>query len=140
MSDYFTNTQPLPSLTKDQIDDLAQGNIWSSPGSYYTTITTNGTGINCPTLGSGTFTTNGTGYSNPLIYTNTDIGSALKVSGDADFEGDVKIKGKSILTILESIEDRLSILSPDPEKLEKYEALKKAYNHYKLLEKLIQED
>lgn len=37
---------------------------------------------------------------------------------------------------LEAIEARLNILVPDPKKLEKFEALKKAYEHYKHLEKL----
>lgn len=37
---------------------------------------------------------------------------------------------------LETIEKRLNILVPDPKKLEKFEALKKAYEHYKHLEQL----
>ena len=37
---------------------------------------------------------------------------------------------------LETIEKRLNILVPDPKKLEKFEALKKAYEHYKQLEQL----
>ena len=37
---------------------------------------------------------------------------------------------------LEAIENRLNILVPDPKKLEKFEALQKAYEHYKHLEKL----
>lgn len=38
---------------------------------------------------------------------------------------------------LSTIEERLLILQPDPAKLEKWEALKEAYNHYKSLEALI---
>lgn len=60
----------------------------------------------------------------------------LYVSADAEFDGDVTIKGVSILTTLESIEKRLAILRPDPAKLEKFEALKKAYEQYKTLEAL----
>ena len=53
-------------------------------------------------------------------------------------EGDIRWQGRSLSKWLEKIEDRLAILSdPDPEKLEKFAALKKAYEHYKLLEKLI---
>jgi hypothetical protein len=89
-------------------------------GNINYTITTS------PNTGSHFFYNNATTTSNP----------SLKVAGDADFEGDVKIKGKSLLTLLEGIEKRLSILNPDPEKLEKYEALKKAYEHYKTLEAL----
>lgn len=64
----------------------------------------------------------------------------LEVKGNASFGGDIKIQGKSISKLLETIEDRLAILQPDPAKLEKYEALRKAYDHYKLMEKLIGEN
>ena len=60
----------------------------------------------------------------------------MSVTGDAEFEGDVKIKGISIAKALEDIQKRLAILVPDPAKLEHFEALKKAYNHYKTLEAL----
>jgi len=62
--------------------------------------------------------------------------STLKVNGDAEIDGDIKWKGRSLGEMLETIERRLSILVPDPEKLAHYEALKKAYQHYKTLEAL----
>ncbi len=62
--------------------------------------------------------------------------SDFKVNGDAEFDGDIKWKGRSLGEMLETIEKRLSILQPDPEKLEHFEALRKAYEHYKMLEKL----
>lgn len=74
--------------------------------------------------GSSTITTNGT---------NTP---SLECSGDANFNGDLKIKGVSIAKTLEDINKRLAILVPDPDKLEHFEALKKAYDHYKMLEAL----
>jgi hypothetical protein len=37
------------------------------------------------------------------------------------------------------MEERLAILVPDPKKLEQFAALKKAYEHYKLMEQLCQE-
>jgi hypothetical protein len=49
---------------------------------------------------------------------------------------DIKIGGRSLVKFMETLEDRLAILQPDPEKLEKFEALKQAYEHYKLLEAL----
>jgi hypothetical protein len=69
------------------------------------------------------------------VGTNTP---SLKVSGNAEFEDDVKIKGISVLKTLEDINRRLAILVPDPAKLEHFEALKKAYEHYKTLEALCQ--
>lgn len=68
----------------------------------------------------------------PSLTTN----GGLKVSADAEFEGDVKIKGVSIAKVLEDIQQRLAILVPNSAKLEHFEALKKAYDHYKLLEAL----
>ena len=91
--------------------------------------------------GSGSFLT--TGGSNGTSWTtsvNTTPSPDLTVKGDAEFEGDIKWKGRSLGKMLEGIEDRLAILQPDPAKLEKFEALKKAYDHYKLMEKLIGED
>lgn len=61
---------------------------------------------------------------------------SLQVTGTAEFENDIKVKGKSILEALEKIEQRLAILVPDPKKLEQYEALQKAYKNYKMLEAL----
>jgi len=71
------------------------------------------------------------GYSN--ITTGTP---GIRVTGDAEFDGDVKIKGVNITETIEKINARLGILVPDPDKLEHFEALKKAYAHYKTLEAL----
>jgi len=49
---------------------------------------------------------------------------------------DIKIGNRSLVKFMETLEERLAILQPDPEKLEKFEALKQAYEHYKLLEAL----
>lgn len=54
--------------------------------------------------------------------------------------GDLMIGDRSLSEFMKTIEDRLAILVPDPAKLEKFEALKKAYEHYKLMEKLCQEN
>ena len=49
---------------------------------------------------------------------------------------DIKIGEHSLKEFMTKMEQRLSILVPDPEKLEKFEALKKAYEHYKTMESL----
>ena len=94
-----------------------------------------------------TYTTDGTGYTNqivnsghPWVTVGTSAPNSLEVKGDANFEGDIKFKGRSLEELFSKIEDRLSILQPDPAKLEKYEALRKAYEHYKLMEKLVSND
>jgi len=94
--------------------------------------TTTGNTVTSPQYGNITFSNT----TNPYIYQTTGIQSSLTVSGDAEFDGDVKIKGVSIAKALEDIQKRLAILVPDPEKLEHFEALKKAYEHYKVLEAL----
>jgi len=83
-----------------------------------------------------TFSTGANGFASNVISHNSP--GTLQVKGDAEFDGDVKIKGKSMVEMLKGIEDRLAILVPDPAKLEHFEALKKAYDHYKTLEALCQ--
>lgn len=65
---------------------------------------------------------------------------SLHVTGKAHFEDDIVVNGRSLEKLFNDIENRLAILTPDPKKLEKWEALQKAYDHYKLLEKLLHED
>ena len=88
---------------------------------------------------SGSFLTsglNGTGWSNINWGGNINPTPGIKVSGDAEFDGKVKINGQDIAEFMETISKRLSILQPDPAKLEHFAALKKAYEHYKTLEAL----
>jgi len=49
---------------------------------------------------------------------------------------DVIIDGRSMRDFMESMEQRLAILVPDPKKLEHFQSLQKAYAHYKTLEAL----
>lgn len=99
------------------------GSIGSSGYIFHTSNTANNIWTNSPTITTGGGTT------------------GLHVSSDAEFEGDIKWKGRSLGKMLEKIEDRLAIIQdPDPIKLEKFKALKKAYDNYKLLEKLIGDD
>jgi len=55
-------------------------------------------------------------------------------------DADITIGGRSMKKMLEGIEQRLSILVPDPKKLERYEALQQAYEHYKTLEALCNQE
>lgn len=71
-------------------------------------------------------------------FSSTSKANGLQVTGDSEFSGDVKIKGVSIVDAIEKINQRLAILVPDPAKLEHFEALRKAYENYKILENLCQ--
>lgn len=93
--------------------------------------------------GTGGILPNGTTYSWTQPYnTNaqytgiTQVQSALKVSGGAEFAGAVKIQGMDIREALNKINQRLAILAPDPKLLDKYTALREAYDHYLTLEAL----
>jgi hypothetical protein len=124
------STVNMSTLSGTWNTTLPVGNVTISATSpsAYSIGATSSNGYLYTTAGS-----NGTNWTNPS--------SGLKVSGNAEFEGDVKIKGRSLEKLLTKIEDRLAILQdPDPAKLEKYVALKKAYDHYKTLERLIGED
>lgn len=59
--------------------------------------------------GSGTYIMNNSGWNTA----STNIQSTLKVSGDAVFEGDITVKGRSVFETLEKIEERLAILVPN---------------------------
>jgi hypothetical protein len=88
---------------------------------------------------------NGTSWSTTsnsgMAFSTGSTGSSMSVNGNLDVSGNIKINGKDLAKMMEKIEDRLAILQePDPIKLEKFLALKKAYDHYKLMEKLIGEE
>jgi hypothetical protein len=61
-------------------------------------------------------------------------GATLHVKGDADFEGEVSIKGKNIADMFAKIEERLAILHPNPKLEEKWERLKSLGQMYRELE------
>ena len=119
LDDFLSND--TITIDTSQITSQMSNYVYSDPTYSYGNITI------CSSSGL-----NGSWSSNPLV-TNS---SGLHVTSDAMFEGDVKIKGVSILETLDKIEKRLSILRPDPEKLAHFESLKKAYEHYKTLEAL----
>ncbi len=69
-------------------------------------------------------------------------GLTMQTAGSTTFSGaitapDVVIGGKSLSAMLDKMNSRLLILQPDLEKLEKYAALKAAYEQYTLLEAMI---
>lgn len=59
---------------------------------------------------------------------------SLEVKGDANFDGDINIKGKSLNKTLESIEKRLGILHVNPDLEKRWEKLKQLSEEYQALE------
>lgn len=130
----YTTAQPYDNISYSSgvdtitLDMTTLTNTISIPA--YTT-----TASNASTYSIGTsYGANGSYYiNNP---TTNISGNGIELGADAD----IKIGGKSFKDILSKIEDRLAILTPDTAKLEKFAALKKAYDNYKLIEKLCHED
>jgi len=111
---------------------------YTTTSSYSTgTITITSTGTSSWGSLTSAVLVNGGSSANWATISNGMTQPSLQVTGKATFDDDVTIKGVSLIETLEKINERLAILVPDPKKLEKYQALKKAYDHYKLLEGMI---
>ena len=87
-----------------------------------------------------------TSIGSPYWYTNTTTDAilttnnhALTVKGDAEFDGDIKLKGKSLVKSLEMIEEKLAILHPNKELEDKWENLRGLRKAYMELEAEIKE-
>jgi hypothetical protein len=129
-------------MASDSIDTITLTGTSSSP--TYTISNISGTanvssgiywGVNSGSSGQ-VYTTNGTntGWAN-LSLADPDLqGSTLSVKGNADFEGEVTIKGKNLTDMLEKIEERLAILHPNEKLEEKWDELKELGKRYKELE------
>jgi hypothetical protein len=105
------------------------------PPTYPQVHTTTGTTITTGTGGQ-FLVSNGTSP----VWTDT-IGVAshqnhgtLRVQGDAVFEGDIKLNGKSLDKTLTKLEERLAILRPNEKLEEKWENLRSLRKQYMELE------
>ncbi len=102
--------------------------------------TTNGSlywGLNGTSGSAGqVYTSNGTNgsWGNITLAEPALNGATLKVNGNADFEGEVTIKGKSLSEMFEKIEERLAILHPNEKLEDKWDELKELGKRYKELE------
>lgn len=107
---------------------------WNNSGGYtLNTSITNGTI-------SGNWATSPYTYTDTITlgdYSITAGSDALNVKGDANFDGDIKLKGKSLSDVLDNIEKRLAILHPNPELEDKWDELKALGERYRELEKEI---
>lgn len=107
-----TNTTTNPSIT------ISGGpTIWTTPN----------------TISATNQTWTGTNWTMPAMP-KTVIQSGMDVKGDAEFDGDIKIKGKSLTEMLNKIEERLAILHPNMELESKWDKLKKLGEKYRKLE------
>jgi hypothetical protein len=142
-SDLFNDTTMNSTITTG-----AGGGVWGVQGTGGTLlgagtgIYTTGTALPPYTINTGaagqTLMWNGTSPTWDTITTSTMNGE-LYVKGDAEIEGDLKIKGKSLADAIDNIEKRLAILHPNKDLEERWEQLKALGEHYRELEKDILE-
>ena len=122
-SGYGTDTITIDTST------MYSANTITLPSSSYTIGSANST---LYTTGAGSHNWNNvTTTSSTVNISNTGIEMAAGT--------DIKVDGKSLKEFMNKMEERLAILVPNPAKLEQFAALKKAYEHYKLMESLCQE-
>ena len=119
----LTGTGGSPTYTISSPGNVSGGLYWglngTSAGSSGQVLTSNGTN---------------TGWANISLAEPNLQGATLKVNGNADFDGEVTIKGKNLTDMLEKIEERLAILHPNKELEDKWDELKELGKRYKELE------
>ena len=115
----------------------------SGSGVYTTTTAPNTSTITIPAQGGGgvgTYLSSGT-TSTPM-WTNVTQNANIKVTGNNPTIHTDKnsINLDEVADLVKILKERLLVIIPDFEKHEKYAALKKAYDHYKLIEAMVQEE
>lgn len=127
---YTVNQSMLGSDPSDTSYVVTASNNTSGSGLYWGL---NGTSA-VPGL-SGQVLTTGTSGTSWITQADPSLkGATLSVRGDADFEGEVTLKGKSLTDMFQKIEERLAILHPNPELEDKWDELKDLAKRYKELE------
>jgi hypothetical protein len=118
----------IDTITLDS-STMYSGNTITLPSSSYTI---GSAGSTLYSTGAGSYNWNNVTTTSPSVNITSD---GIDMADGTD----ITVAGKSLKQFMDKMEERLAILVPDPAKLEKFEALKKAYEHYKLMEKLCQE-
>jgi hypothetical protein len=132
-------TNPIPTLTIDELNHLTS--------SVTTDTITWGTGTSYPGYGAIPGGSNGYTYttgttSSPWIATGTNPAMVVNQSGSIEIKGedaDIKINGKSMKTWMEAVEERLNILTPNPELEKEWDDLRHLGERYRALEEKCKE-
>jgi len=146
-------TEPLAGLTIDELNHLTSSIgtdtiTWSDPNyvanpfdTYSSPVTfgSNVSGLTTMLGGTGyTYTTNTT-----IPWISTGNGTlSVEQSGSIEIQGedaDIKINGKSMVSWMEKVEQRLNILTPNPELEKDWDDLQELGERYRALEKQCQE-
>lgn len=133
---YDTISYNGSSISSITLPSISMGGTGATGTGQYT-YTTSGTG------GGGGGYTISTGTGGYVWNTSTALDPSVHITQngiDMPKDADIKIGDRSLKEFMTKMEERMAILVPDPQKLEKFEALKRAYENYKLMERLCQED
>jgi len=76
----------------------------------------------------------------PSWSMNLTSGPGVLTNSTVLHASDVMLDGRSLASFMDKVSQRLCILTPDPEKLKKFQVLKDAYEHYLTLERLLNEE
>jgi len=126
---------PWPSISPLTTLDISSLTTMNSNSTYNLSVGTN-TFPSSWNMSNTVYTTNTGNIGLNPIWTNTTPPPPNLV-----VDGDIKWNGRSLGTLLEKIEDRLAILQePTPERLERFTALREAYDAYKMLDTLCGDD
>ena len=90
--------------------------------------------------GSNAYTyTTGTNYAWNTTSTTTSIENTLQVKGDSEFDGDITVRGRSLTDFMDSVEQRLNILRPNPALEAEWDQLRELGEQYRELEQQLTE-
>ena len=139
-------TDHIPTISIDDLDHITSGVgndtiNWGTAAGWTTTGTSHPNYGAIPGGSNGyTYTTNttanpswiangGTGVNPAMVFSQ---GGSIEIKGE---DADIKINGKSMKTWMEAVEERLNILTPNPELEKDWDDLRRLGNRYRALEK-----
>jgi hypothetical protein len=139
------STNSVPTLTIDDLDHLTGSEAtntidWGIAAGWTTTGTSHPNYSAIPGGSNGyTYTTNTT---SPWISGSNNATVNIAQSGTLELRGenpDIKINDKSMVAWMEKVEERLNILTPNPELEAEWDELQELGERYRALEKQCKE-
>jgi hypothetical protein len=130
----------IPALTADQITSLSidlssgQDNIMTDTSVWSGSIDTITISNTSPYVFANTSITSGTIGAGP--WTTGNSSGKISLAGD---NADIEVNGKSLMKVLESMEERLNLLTPNAKLESDWEELAKLGKKYRKLETKIKE-
>jgi len=139
LSSVSCDYSDIPALT---ISDLTSMSTTYWPSANIAWPTGSVTMPSTVSISNGGFTIGPNTVSNTVWTTNTTAGAQLNQSGKVSLQGenaDLDINGKSLKGWMERVEERLNILTPNPELEKEWDDLRRLGERYRKLEKKCKE-